>query len=118
MVTCERDKRSIARERGRVSPVWLALVEPKRLHADLRYQLLHRTAAAVFDAQRFAAPHALMLIHSFSEQDAWLDDYTRRSLHGWVPAARMRTPRVRIGPRAGATLYLRWIRDEQQYARV
>ena len=32
----------------------------------IRYQLLHRTASAVIEAERFNAKHALMLIHSFS----------------------------------------------------
>jgi hypothetical protein len=42
---------------------------------DLRYQLLHRTAAAILEAQRFAAHHALMLVHLFGAEDASLDDY-------------------------------------------
>jgi hypothetical protein len=42
---------------------------------DLRYQLLHRTATAILEAQRFAAHHSLMLVHSFSAKDAWLNDY-------------------------------------------
>ena len=32
-----------------------------------RYQLLHRTASAMVEAQRFNAKHALMLVHSFSQ---------------------------------------------------
>jgi hypothetical protein len=84
---------------------------------DLRYQLLHRSAAAVLEAKRFAAAHALMLVHSFSEQDAWLDDDK-------AFAARMdardaaANAIVQVGPRAGATLYLGWVRGEPEYARV
>ena len=33
----------------------------------IRYQLLHRTASAVIEAQRFGASHAIMLVHSFSQ---------------------------------------------------
>lgn len=43
--------------------------------AGLRYQLLHRTAAAVLEAQRFGARHALMLVHSFSSTDSRFEDY-------------------------------------------
>jgi hypothetical protein len=43
--------------------------------AGMRYQLLHRTGAAVLEAKRFGARHALMLVHSFSSEHAWFDDY-------------------------------------------
>jgi len=43
----------------------------------IRYQLLHRTASAVIEAQKFGAPNALMLVHSFSDEDEWFDDYQR-----------------------------------------
>ena len=47
-----------------------------RARADsLRYQLLHRTAAALIEAQRYGARHAVMLVHSFSDQDVGLADY-------------------------------------------
>lgn len=85
--------------------------------SDLRYQLLHRAAAALLEAQRFVAPHALMLVHSFSEQDAWLDDY--KAFAARVGAASADADAiVRVGRRAGATLYLGWVRGEQQYARI
>jgi hypothetical protein len=32
----------------------------------LRYQLLHRTASAVYEAQRYRSRRAIMLVHSFS----------------------------------------------------
>jgi len=41
----------------------------------LRYQFLHRTASAVIEARRFKARTALMLVHSFSQENAWFDDY-------------------------------------------
>ena len=44
---------------------------------DLRYQLLHRTASAIFEAERYCARHAMMLVHSFSRTDASLDDFLR-----------------------------------------
>jgi hypothetical protein len=41
----------------------------------LRYQLFHRTASAVIEAQRFSATDAVMMVHSFSDADTGLDDY-------------------------------------------
>lgn len=35
---------------------------------NIRYQLLHRTASAVIEAERFNARNALMLVHSFSKE--------------------------------------------------
>ncbi len=36
---------------------------------------LHRTASAIIEAKRFGAPHAVMLVHSFSPSRDWLSDY-------------------------------------------
>lgn len=41
----------------------------------IRYQLLHRTAAALIEAERFMAKHAVMLVHSFSLNNEWFEDY-------------------------------------------
>lgn len=41
----------------------------------LRWQLFHRTAAAVLEAKRFLAPKAIMLVHDFAAQPSWVDDY-------------------------------------------
>ncbi len=51
----------------------LGLGEPPS--GNIRYQLLHRTASAVIEAQRFRARFAVMIVHSFSSHHAWLDDY-------------------------------------------
>lgn len=43
--------------------------------SKIRYQLLHRTASAVMEANHTTAKHALMLVHSFSETGKWFDEY-------------------------------------------
>ena len=43
---------------------------------DLRYQLLHRTAAALIEAERFSASIAIMLVHSFSPEQEGLGEPT------------------------------------------
>jgi hypothetical protein len=47
-----------------------------------RYQLMHRAAAAILEAQRFRLSTALFLVHAFGKNDDSLDDYTtwRRAL--------------------------------------
>jgi len=41
----------------------------------LRYQLFHRTAAAILEADRFGADEAAMIVQSFSPEQMWRDDF-------------------------------------------
>jgi hypothetical protein len=41
----------------------------------LRYQLLHRTASAIIEADRFKTDFAAMIVHSFSPKRLWFEDY-------------------------------------------
>lgn len=43
---------------------------------QIRYQLLHRTASAIIEADRFNIKNALMLIHSFSQSYEHFEDYS------------------------------------------
>lgn len=45
--------------------------------ADVRYQLMHRTASALIEAERFDAKLAGMIVHSFSPDSRWFDDLVR-----------------------------------------
>lgn len=42
---------------------------------SIRYQLLHRTTSAIYEAQRYRTPRAVMLVHSFSATDASFDEF-------------------------------------------
>jgi hypothetical protein len=42
---------------------------------SVRYQLLHRAASAIYEAKRYRARHALMLVHSFSPAHLWFEDF-------------------------------------------
>jgi hypothetical protein len=44
---------------------------------DLHYQLLHRTASALIEAERFHATYAAMIVHSFSPERRWFDAFSR-----------------------------------------
>jgi hypothetical protein len=53
--------------------------------SGLRYQLLHRTAAAVLEAKRYRARHAAMVVQSFCP-DARACRISRASLRRWDTA--------------------------------
>jgi hypothetical protein len=50
-------------------------LNPDRLPPTLRYQLLHRTASAIIEADRFKTDAAAMVVQSFSETATSKDDY-------------------------------------------
>lgn len=76
---------------------------------ELRYQLLHRTAAALIEAERFSAGTAVMLVHSFSPEQEGLDDYVEfgRAMGGTVHPDRLSD----MGMRSGRRLLLGWLTD-------
>ncbi|WP_271601631.1 DUF6946 family protein [Bradyrhizobium sp. CCBAU 45384] len=41
----------------------------------VHYQLFHRTASAILEADRFEADDAAMIVHSFSPENRWFDAY-------------------------------------------
>jgi hypothetical protein len=47
------------------------------IDGSIRYQLLHRTASALIEAERFGANSTIMLVHSFSSENLWFSDYQR-----------------------------------------
>lgn len=63
---------------------------------DLRYQLLHRTAAAILEAQRFGAARAAMVVQSFCPERTGLSDFrafARAAAFGDIGANSMSEPR-------------------------
>jgi len=78
-----------------------------------RYQLLHRTASAIIEAQRFNAAHAVMLVHSFSQSSEWFQDYAAfvSLLGGSVGENSM----ISVGSRSGVSLHLAWVRGNASY---
>ncbi len=82
---------------------------------SIRYQLIHRTASSLIEAKRFNAEHALMLVHSFSQEDNHFNDYAefvslfnakdKASVNGIVSG----------GIVDSVSLYLGWVRGEQEY---
>ena len=50
---------------------------PEVLPNELYYQLLHRTASAVIEAERFRTDSASMVVHSFSPKRKWFEEYAQ-----------------------------------------
>jgi hypothetical protein len=111
---------------------WLLLASPGKLRRlaflqetlglehvpmdGLRYQLLHRTASPVIEAKRLRARYAAMVVHSFSEHGAGLDDYRRFvSLLGGTGA----TGRLeRITALHEPELWVGWVSGDGRAARL
>ena len=80
---------------------------------EIAYQLLHRTVSAIIEARRFLASDAIMLVHSFSPEDAWFNDYARfLSLLGLT--ARV-GGLVTVPGRREPALHLAWVRGNLRY---
>jgi hypothetical protein len=80
---------------------------------DVRYQLLHRSVSAILEAQRFNAPNALMMIHSFSQTNEWFDDFAAfAKLFGVVP--QINTVHS-AGNMRDINLYLCWVKGDEKY---
>ena len=77
------------------------------------YQLVHRTASAVIEAERFGANAAVMLIHTFSPTDQWFPEYREFSRLFGIDAE--------IGvlgttsARNEMPLYLGWVHGNERY---
>lgn len=73
----------------------------------IRYQLLHRTASAIIEAERFGAPIAVMLVHSFSSKGEGFKDYNAfAKLLGEKECV---NNVIRIDRKACPDLYFAWI---------
>jgi len=85
----------------------LQLIEEQANH--ICYQFLHRTASAIIEAENFGAKNALMLVHSFSQNDEGFDHYWQFSKlfnsDGKINSL-VFTKNIR-----GIDLYLGWVKE-------
>lgn len=79
------------------------------LPREIRYQLLHRAVAALIEAERFCAKHAVMLVHSFDPNDSGFGHYQAfvNLLGGDARVNQV----VSVGERSGIQLHFAWVRD-------
>lgn len=79
----------------------------------VRYQLLHRTASAVLEAERFRAVAAVMLVHSFSSQRAGHADY--EAFVGLFGAPAPIGQIVRLRQPNGTPLFAAWVQGDLKF---
>lgn len=79
---------------------------------DVHYQLVHRTVAALIEADNFDAAHAAMIVHSFSPEHRWFDEFARfvALLGGEATVGRASVVEV-----PGRKLILGWAPGDQQF---
>ena len=81
---------------------------------DIHYQLLHRAASAIIEAEKFNAPNALMLIHSFSQSDEGFAGYSQFlalfGLKDIKPNSLVFAKNIN-----GIDLYFSWVRGDKKY---
>ena len=77
------------------------------------YQLMHRAASAVIEAEQFGARAAVMLIHTFSQTDKWFTEYREFSRLFGIEAeiGVLGTTRARNK----LPLYLGWVHGNERY---
>jgi hypothetical protein len=109
----QKDSTSGSGKQARLDYLTDLLRLPSNL-TTIRYQLLHRTASAIIEAQRFNAPHAVMLVHSFSPSSQWFQDYVEFvALMGGGVATK--DSLVSVGVRSGISLHLAWVSGDKRY---
>jgi hypothetical protein len=81
---------------------------------DLHYQLFHRTASAVLEAERFKTDEAAMIVHSFSAKDKWFDAYADflELLFG-LTASRGKLVSKELS--SGRTLHFGWAKGDPRF---
>lgn len=80
---------------------------------SIRYQLLHRTVAAIREAERFEARHALLLVHSFSDKNLWFSEFRQFVYLFGVTTELNRTQSKQL--QSGLTLHFSWAEGEKEF---
>lgn len=89
---------------------------PENIPNQIRYQLLHRLASGVIEAERFGTRYAMMVIHSFSQSDEWYSDFEAfLSLYG---ACARTGELVHLYDIGDISVFAGWVRGDPQYLTV
>ena len=86
---------------------------PQAIAGPIRYQLLHRTAAAVIEADRFMTASAAMIVQSFSPTARWRGDFDAFVHLFATPATQCSVTTVKLP--SGKALYLGWAVGDQGF---
>jgi hypothetical protein len=108
----EWGKNASAGKRERLAFLTTTIGLSGEVPGTVRYQLFHRAASALIEADRFRADTALMLVHSFSREDVGLTDFQAFTQLFGVPSEPGRI--VQLGQPDGIKLYAGWVRHPMQ----
>lgn len=86
---------------------------PDQFPPETRYQLLHRGASAVMEAERFHARDAVLIVHSFSSTDASFADY--RAFLGLFGKTGVPGQLVALGTPCGIRLWAGWAKGNAKF---
>ena len=100
-------------KKTRLSFLLRSLGLPEQIDNTIRYQLLHRTASALIEGERFRASAAVLLVHSFSPRTAGWPDYCKFLQLFGVKAA-MGTLQRLPGEHA-VPLFAAWVSGDAQF---
>ncbi len=99
-------------ERARLDGLY-QLLRLDSVPGTTRYQLLHRTASAILEARRFTAAHAVMMVHSFSSNDSWFDDFG--AFASLFKAEPRRYGFARSANHSEPSLHLGWVQGDARF---
>lgn len=80
---------------------------------NIRYQLLHRTVSAILEAKRFQTDKAVMIVHSFSQDNEWFDDYLDFLKLFKVEAGINEIVSANVPP--DVKVYMAWVHGDKKY---
>jgi len=83
---------------------------------EVRYQLFHRTASAVIEAERFQASDAVMIVHSFSQTNESFQDFERFVELYNVKATVDQAVTVKLNDEMN--LHFAWVHGPEKYRRI
>jgi hypothetical protein len=83
------------------------------LPPELRYQLLHRTASAVIEAERINARYAVMIVHSFHKENMWFDDF--KAFVGLFGQKAVLNKLLFLTEVQGIKIYSGWTKGNEKY---
>lgn len=111
LVEWQKDASPGKKERLSYLAETLGLSEP--IPGHIFYQLLHRTASAVIEADRFNASHAVMLVHTFSPSDQSFSEY--RDFVGLFGVTATIGKLATVSTKGGMPLHLGWVHGDERF---
>ena len=87
-----------------------------RFPPGTRYQILHRAASAVIEAERFHAADAALIVHSFSPTDASFSDYS--DFLALFAKTGVPGQLVALGTPCGIRLWAGWAKGDRKFLSV